>query len=637
MKKITFFVIGILLISSIATISIGLDADDNILSTATLSISKPIATETDDYIKINIPEAESLLQEEGNPILSVVTKVFTYPIGTIIKDVNVDFNVEEKILDKKIQPSPKPIPLTNINMQGISTETVINHDIYDSTDLYPSDPLIISKNIGMMNGQNVMILNVKVIPQYSPANNMIYLPKDEIKINVEYKLPEKYDTLNSDDYKMVIITIDEYEAKLQQLVDHKNNVGINTMMKTVEEIYSEYPAGRDDAEKIKLFIFDMKETYNISYVLLAGGRKGQTHDWHIPSRTVHNDDNWEEGYESDLYFGDIYKYDEELGYVFEDWDDNENDVFGEFSRFVGRSDRPDYFPDVSIGRIPFRYSFEIQPMIDKIINYETQCDDSWFKKAIVVSGDTFPPSRGGAVGWWEGEMETNVTVDLLEPLGFNVNKLWLSIPGAWTGPQDVTNAINGGAGFLHFAGHSNPASWANHPPDDKDHVSVDGTSISEMLNYNNKDKYPVVIFGGCHSSQFNVTLANILSGIKTYGIKGYFFQSPFRFYYYEWVPRDLSSQLLLKRNGGAIGVIGNTGLGYGYVNEGALSGLGGWIEPRFFKEYAEFGIDILGEAHDQAVADYINIIGNIHRDQIDRKTIEEWVLLGDPSLKMGGY
>ncbi len=23
--------------------------------------------------------------------------------------------------------------------------------------------------------------------------------------------------------------------------------------------------------------------------------------------------------------------------------------------------------------------------------------------------------------------------------------------------------------------------------------------------------------------------------------------------------------------------------------------------------------------------------------QIDRKTIEEWVLLGDPSLKLGGY
>jgi hypothetical protein len=178
-------------------------------------------------------------------------------------------------------------------MQDISTEPILDQDIYDSTDLYPSEPLIISKSVGMMNGENVMILNVKVIPQYSPANNIIYLPEDEIKITVEYKLPdETYGTLKNDDYKMVIITINEYKDKLQPLVNHKINMGINTMIKTVEDIYSEYPAGRDDAEKIKLFIYDMKETYNISYVLLAGGRKGQTLDWHIPSRTVHNDDNW---------------------------------------------------------------------------------------------------------------------------------------------------------------------------------------------------------------------------------------------------------------------------------------------------------------------------------------------------------
>ena len=638
MKKIPIIIIGILLISSIATISIGIDAEENLLKTTTLSISKPMITEIDEYIKVDIPEAESLLQEEGKPILPVITKVFTYPMGTIINDVDVDFNVVEKILNKKIQPSPKPVPLSDDILQYISTEPIIDQHIYESTDLYPSEPLIVSKNVGIMNGENVMILNVKVIPQYSPANDIIYLPEDEIKISVEYKLPdETYGTQNYDDYKMVIITVNEYKDKLQPLVTHKINMGINTMIKTAEDIYSEYPAGRDEAEKIKLFIYDMKETYNISYVLLAGGRKGQTLDWHIPSRTVHNDDKWEAGYESDLYFGDIYKYNNITGYEFEDWDTNKNGVIGEYSQFSGKSDRPDYYPDVSIGRIPFRYTFEIQPMIDKIVEYETLADDSWFKKAIVVSGDTFPPSRGGAAGWPEGEMETNVTVGLLEPLGFTMIKLWLSIPGAWTGPEDVTNAINEGAGFMHFAGHSNPASWGNHPPDDKDHVFVDGTSISEMKNYDNNGKYPIVVLGGCHSTQFNVTMMNILAGIKEYGIQGYFFKAPFRFYYYEWVPRDMSSMLVLKKDGGAIAVMGNTGLGYGYTNEGATTGLGGWIEPRFFKQYAEFGIDIVGLAHSQTIADYISIIGNVHKDQIDRKTIEEFALLGDPSLKIGGY
>ncbi len=106
-----------------------------------------------------------------------------------------------------------------------------------------------------------------------------------------------------------------------------------------------------------------------------------------------------------------------------------------------------------------------------------------------------------------------------------------------------------------------------------DHVFVDGTSISEMLNYDNNGKYPIVVLGGCHSTQFNVTMMNILSGIKEYGIQGYFFKTPFRFYYYEWVPRDMSSMLVLRKDGGAIAVIGNTGLGYGYTNEGATQDL----------------------------------------------------------------
>jgi hypothetical protein len=635
LKKIAYFIVGILLISSIATISIG--KEEKLVEKTTLSISKSVITEIDEYIKVEISEAESLLLEEGKPILPVITKVFTYPIGTIINDVNVEYNVEEKILNKKIQPSPKPVVLSSIEIQRASSEPTINQDIYQSTDMYPSDPLIISKNVGMMNGENVMILNVKVTPQYSPANDILYLPEDEIKIMVEYELPDvTYGATNNDDYKMVIITIDEFEDELQPLVTHKFNMGINTMIKTVEDIYNEYPDGRDNAEKIKLFIYDMKETNNISYVLLAGGRKGQTLNWNVPSRTVHNDDGWEAGYESDLYFSDIYKYNNVSGYTFEDWDSNKNGVIGEFDGF--RSDKPDYFPDVSVGRIPFRSASEIQPMIDKIVEYETQADDSWFKKGIVVSGDTFPPSRGGAAGAPEGIIETGVTVGLLESLGFIMNKLWTSIPGAWTGPEDVLNAINEGAGFIHFAGHSNPAYWGNYLPDaESEDGYIDGISIFEMVNLKNNGEYPVVVFGGCHSSQFNVTLAHMWRDIKEYGLMGYLLKSPFRFYYFEWVPRDMSSMFVLKEDGGAIAVMGNSGLGYGYVGVETLEGLGGWIEPRFFKEYTEFGIDVVGFAHDQAIADYINIIGNMNSDQIDRKTIEEWVLIGDPSLKIGGY
>ena len=63
---------------------------------------------------------------------------------------------------------------------------------------------------------------------------------------------------------------------------------------------------------------------------------------------------------------------------------------------------------------------------------------------------------------------------------------------------------------------------------------------------------------------------------------------------------------------------------------------GGYIEDRFFEAYGVEGKDVLGETWGTAITNYINTFPPLE-DRIDAKTIEEWVLLGDPSLKIGGY
>ena len=637
-KMLPLLMVGILVISGIGAVALQEKDNETIFKKETFNISEPIITEKGEFLEIDLEESSSNIIETGKPILPIITKTFTFPLRTRIVDVNVDFEIKEKILQKKILPSPKPVPLTN----DFSIEEIImDEETYSSSNLYPEKSYSIRKGVGLHNGENVIFVNIQVTPQYSPSENILYLPRGNINFEVEHINPKTPYFTGLDEIDMVIITPQEFEEKLQRLVDHKNSVGINSIIKTTEDIYSEYPEGRDEPEKIKLYIYDMKETNNIKYVLLAGGRKGQSFDWHVPERITNNDDGWEAGYSSDLYYGDIYKLDGEAGIIFEDWDTNENGVFAEWSGFVGRSDVPiDYYPDVTVGRIPFRTLSDIDPVIDKIITYETTTtnEDSWFKKGIVISGDTFPPQRGGAPGWYEGEMETGVTVDLLEGIGIEVEKLWLSLE-AWDDSTDVINALSGGAGFVHFAGHGNPAAWGNHPADDAkgdDKKYIDGLTIFEMNKIKNGNQLPVVVVGGCHNAQFNVTMSNIITGILEYGIMGYFFRSPMRFYYMEWVPRDWSSMLLLMKGGGSIASIGCSGLGYGYINEYALAGLGGWIDSRFFDAYANQSKTYVGEAHDQAITDYINIIGHVNSDQIDRKTIEEWTLIGDPSLKLGG-
>ena len=217
----------------------------------------------------------------------------------------------------------------------------------------------------------------------------------------------------------------------------------------------------------------------------------------------------------------------------------------------------------------------------------------------------------------------------------------------FTGVPDVVRAISAGAGFVHFAGHGNPSTWSNHPPNEAK-VWITGLTWTDMHKLRNREKLPFVLVGGCHNAQFNATLGNIIEGIKTYGFKEYFDMNGSddgpgedgtfgKFWLKEWVPREWCSWLLLRKNGGAIGSVGHSGLGYGVVGQGSGSRLGGWIEPRMFHAYTNQSLDILGEMHDQAIVDYINILGNVNSNQLDRKTIETFTLLGDPSLKMGGY
>ena len=634
-KSITIFLVGLLVISGIGVVALPeIDADNKIIRQShSMTSSEHSLIDEGDFITVSFEGSTGTLIETGKPMIPTYTKSFTFPVGTKIKDVSVDFETMKVTLDKKIQPSPQPVPLNpELAEEIIKQGQPIDESIYQSSELYPEQQYTITTHAGMINGEDVLIVNVRCNAQYSSGNNEVYLPEN-INIDVSYELPT--DTVAAaDEYDMLIITDESFVSALQPLVDHKNNNGVSTIVDTVQNIYSQY-SGRDDPEDIKLRILDAKEDYGIKYVLLAGGRKGQSLDWIVPSRTTHNDDGWEAGYESDLYYADLYKMEGE-NRVFEDWDSSGNDVFAEWSNFVGKKDLMDFYPDVTVGRLPFRKVSEIAPVIEKIITYETQASDSWFKKGVVISGDTFPPSRGGSPGWWEGEMETAITVDLLEGEGFTMEKLWLSIPGAWTGPEDVIEAISSGVGFVHFAGHSNPASWGNHPPDDETHEFIDGIRIWDMSKLTNTNQYPVVVLGGCHSAQFNVTLSHIITGILEYGIMGYFFTSPLRFFYYEWVPNDLCSWFVIEEGAGAIGAMGNSGLGYGYVNQHADQGLGGWIEPRFFDCYVNQSISVMGEAHDKAIADYITYVGGVNSDQIDRKCIEEWVLLGDPSLTMGG-
>jgi hypothetical protein len=106
-----------------------------------------------------------------------------------------------------------------------------------------------------------------------------------------------------------------------------------------------------------------------------------------------------------------------------------------------------------------------------------------------------------------------------------------------------------------------------------------------------------------------------------------------------WVSRCWSWNLVKQRVGGSIATIGNTGLGWGSGGEGSADDLDGWISTHFFDSYAKLqGNDncTLGMVHSATLTAYIDTFSP-NNDELDRKTVEQWVLLGDPTLKIGGY
>ena len=654
-KSLTpIIIVALLLFTGFSVIAIPNEDDNSVITVENDQYSfSPIkiTSHNEKYVTIKIDGIDTYLMVSGKPMLPVYRKTFVYPFGTKILDVNCDIvGVVEENIKQKITPAPDAIPIssvTNSKISNIQNSATLDENVYNNAEFYPDTWYKYSVTCGLdTNGSHVVYLILDFYPvRYSPKTNMIKRVQS-VGIHVKYEKPS-FSMLSNSEYDMVIITPNVFKNTLTPLVNHKNRCGIRTVVKTVESIcrpvsLGGYP-GRDKPEKIKYFIKDALETWGVKYVLLVGGRNGQLNKWYVPVRYSHLDDqgDWETSFLSDLYYADIYRYNvSSNSYEFDDWDSNGNSVFAEWT--LDAFDDLDLVPDVYLGRLPCRNKDEVRTMVQKIINYETMTyGENWFKNMILVGGDTVPTDDD----YYEGEIETAYGASFMKPLGFKTKELWVSngnlTEEKLTGDPNLTDAINEGAGFLFLSGHGNPMVWSTHPLHN-DTPWMGSLYIWNMNKLSNMEKLPVCIVGGCHNSQFDVTVLNFIKGFLKERLK--FFVKDVSvdtggMWKYEWMPRCWSWNLVRQEYGGSIATIGNTGLGWGSGGSSCIESLDGWITTHFFQVYSLFSQQdkpYLGNVHGQTVTDYVNTFKN-DWSRLDSKTVEGWVLLGDPTLKIGGY
>jgi len=427
---------------------------------------------------------------------------------------------------------------------------------------------------------------------------------------------------------LVILCPSEFAKTLEPLVKHKKSMGVKTKLNTLYEINIVGEKGYDAAEKVKYFIKAAYDQLGVKYVLLVGGYNK------FPVRYIYNYDDWlgypEPAIISDLYYADLYDDSD----VFQTWDTNDNHVYGEWMSDFGAEDyNIDLRPDVYVGRLACSNKFEVRTMVQKIINYETKTYGSeWFNRVLAISGDTYPNKQPAI----EGEENADKVIENMT--GFQNTTLYTS-DGTLKGPLDVIKAFNQGYGFVFFEGHANPKGWSTHKPNDGEWISGISTSTIPLLL--NGNKMPIVISGACHDGQFDVNFGNLIQGFLKDGLH-YFNKNGGFFYHYTWIPECWTWKLTRKIGGGAIATIANTGLGMTKEDKESGEGAGDVMSPQFFLEYQK-GIDILGEVWGASICSYLDqfpIDWNTSAAwdyAYDAKTVQQWILFGDPSLKIGGY
>lgn len=610
--KMNFLLGGIMILFLAASVLPALAHTDTVSFdriSESIDFSVPILPENDGFKDVRISGATGVLATEGCPSLPMWSKTFEFPLGTQIVSVEVKpAAVQTMQVGKQITPVPMK---QKIGDQIIPIEGLFDEEVYTRSDPYPASWYTVSSGAGLdSDNDHTLFVTVRITPaRFVPAEQVL-LYSTHFTVDMTYK-EASFLSASSEQYSLVIITPDEFSEALQPLVDHKNTFGVPTVLVPLEEIYNSY-YGRDDAERIKYFIQHAVEEWDTSYILLVGDMKL------LPIRVTYASW-WERDLLSDLYYADIYDARAE----FCGWDANDNDRFGEIDEDGNDLDGVDLYADVHIGRLACADETEVSTVVDKIIIYEQETyDQIWFKRLILAGGDTFPVSMGAPPFVYEGEI-TNVKVGQAMP-EFEQKYLWTSKGSLH--PSSFNRAMNKGAGFVSYSGHGFEHGWGTFRPN-----AVTKMKIFYYTPYINglKNGYqlPIIFFDACLTAKldFNITdlqnyyarAANVLA--RMLGLSS----DPSEFYQcFGW-------SFVTKEGGGAVATIGSTRTAYTWVDSSGVYGGAGYLNVHFFDAYEE-GISV-GQMMTSSQNAYIEHVGP------DYFTLEEFILLGDPSLKTGGY
>ena len=362
-----------------------------------------------------------------------------------------------------------------------------------------------------------------------------------------------------DSVDYIIITHESFYNTIQELKRHRQSMGLTVEAVRIQDVYDEFSYGLKDAKAIKSFLShaysNWHRTDHPTYVLLVGDASLDYRD---------DKGNYDQGKEDLL-----------PTYIFQ------TDVIGDTPTdnwFVCVSG-DDFLPDMAVGRLCVKTEYDLQSIIDKIVNYEKE-DLAIWNGNVVLAADN------------EALFE-NISDNLAEllPDGYHAEKIYLSeYDDVQHATEDLIDKLSAGAVIASYSGHGHIDEWAAEnlfqTPDERT-----GNERNDVARLTNNDRFTFLIALNC------------LNGFFAHWDDDY----------------SLAEEILRAENKGAVACFAPTSTGY--PSEHRV------LANTIFKTFFQDGNNISGPLVTTAK---IKTYGEI----ASRDIVETFTLFGDPATEL---
>nr|NQU93334.1 T9SS type A sorting domain-containing protein [Bacteroidota bacterium] len=435
-----------------------------------------VKSEHGDFSQIRI-EGYGYSMNNGEPKLPVIKKMIEIPLDaetqiTIAYQSYKDFNLADFGISDPIFPVQPSVSKSIDDPSQIPFE--YDESVYN-TDVFYGNRLVEVVTLGIMRGVKLARLEISPV-QYNPVQQIIRV-YDELRVNITFDGANVQETIDLKEkgnnpyfngiarmlfnYKplrgrelfqnvpvtYIMVSDPMFEDAMQPFIEWKTKKGFK-----VVEAYTNDPNVGTTTASIKSYLQDFYDNppagYNPQTFVLFVGDIDQ-----IPSFTGNAG-----GHVTDLYFCEYTN---------------------------------DLYPEAYYGRFSANNLSELQPQIDKTLEYERYefPDPSFLDNVVMVAG----ADGSHQMTWGNGQINYGTEYYFNEAHGLNSFTYLQPEPGGGNYSQNIRQNISDGVSFANYTAHCGPSGWSDPQ-----------FNIGHIPALTNANMYPLMIGNCCSSVEFQI-------------------------------------------------------------------------------------------------------------------------------------